>query len=179
MPAEGEKQPGLVQWITKLQTTGSLDQKRMIRFQITGVAYGDKDFMATDTFSDDLTFHVQLLSEMGKTWLQKITNEIDLCEKLSETVGYLAKDLEIARGQFGEKRQQEIVKEAKEAFYFRMDQPFDGGCMPLTRRGKKRIWRSVYGIGVTERRRRPVCWDVSWYRKPVRRPLRDVWLLLI
>ena len=124
LPAEGEKQPGLVQWITKLQTTGSLDQKRMIRFQITGVAYGDKDFMATDTFSDDLTFHVQLLSEMGKTWLQKIANEIDLCEKLSETVGYLAKDLEIAKGQFGEKRQQEIVKEAKEAFYFRMDQPF-------------------------------------------------------
>ena len=120
----GGRQPGLIRWIARLQTSNILSRKKMICFRITGVGYGDKDFFATDTFSDSLSFHMQLLDELGKTWRQRITDEIEFCEKLAMAVGRLAEALTIAAGDADERQQSEAAKTAREQFYFRLDRPF-------------------------------------------------------
>ena len=120
----GERQPGLIRWVTKLQTSNILRRGEMIRFQITGVGYGDKDFFATETFCDSLSFHALLLDELGKTWRQRITDEIGSCEKLADVVGRLARNLTIAAGGSDERYQDEAAATAREQFYFRIDQTF-------------------------------------------------------
>lgn len=122
----GERRPGVVRWIETLTHPGDeiLDRKAMIRFQITGVGYGDKDFFVADTFSDSLTFHAALLDELGRTWRQKITDEIGLCEKLAEAVGNLAQNLYIAAGGSENNGKKAAAEPARERLYFRLDQPF-------------------------------------------------------
>lgn len=114
--------PGIVRWITLLQSPSSrcLNSKTMIRFQITGVEYGDKDFFITDAFSDELSFHISLLDEMGKKWRSYVTQEISRCEQLADAIGHLANDLAIAAGTHTTAAHQN----AKEQFYFQIDQPF-------------------------------------------------------
>lgn len=122
----GGRCPGVVWWIEELihPKNAILDRKTLIRFQITGVGYGDKDFFVTDTFSDSLTFHTALLDELGRRWRQKITDEIDRCGKLAQAVGNLAKSLDIAASDPDHAGKKNSAKAAREQFYFRLDQPF-------------------------------------------------------
>lgn len=122
----GGRCPGVVWWIEELihPKNAILDRKTLIRFQITGVGYGDKDFFVTDTFSDSLTFHTALLDELGRRWRQKITDEIDRCGKLAQAVGNLAKNLDIAATDPDHAGKKNSAKAAQEQFYFRLDQPF-------------------------------------------------------
>ena len=122
----GGRCPGVVWWIEELihPKNAILDRKTLIRFQITGVGYGDKDFFVTDTFSDSLTFHTALLDELGRRWRQKITDEIDRCGKLAQAVGNLAKNLDIAATDPDHAGKKNSAKAAREQFYFRLDQPF-------------------------------------------------------
>lgn len=123
LPGGGEKQPGIVRWIEELTHPGDeiLDRKTLIRFQIAGVGYGDKDFFVTDTFSDSLTFHAALLDELGRAWRQKISEEIGRCEELAKAIGNLAQNLDIAAGGAKSDAKKET---AREQFYFRLDRPF-------------------------------------------------------
>lgn len=122
----GGRCPGVVWWIEELihPKNAILDRKTLIRFQITGVGYGDKDFFVTDTFSDSLTFHTALLDELGRRWRQKITDEIDRCGKLAQAVGNLARNLDIAASDPDHAGKKNSAKAAQEQFYFRLDQPF-------------------------------------------------------
>ena len=122
----GGRCPGVVWWIEELihPKNAILDRKTLIRFQITGVGYGDKDFFVTDTFSDSLTFHTALLDELGRRWRQKITDEIGLCEELAKAVGNLARNLDIAASDPDHASKKNSAKAAREQFYFRLDQPF-------------------------------------------------------
>lgn len=120
-----EKNPGIVQWIVKLQTARILDRNRMIRFEIVGMRYdGTSSHTVEDTFSDSLTFHAALLDELGRRWRQKITDEIGLCEKLAKAVGSLARNLDIAASDPEHAGKKNSAKAAQEQFYFRLDQPF-------------------------------------------------------
>lgn len=120
-----EKNPGIVQWIVKLQTARILDRNRMIRFEIVGMRYdGTSSHTVEDTFSDSLTFHAALLDELGRRWRQKITDEIDRCGKLAQAVGNLAKNLDIAATDPDHAGKKNSAKAAREQFYFRLDQPF-------------------------------------------------------
>lgn len=112
--------PGIVEWITTLQGEKWLERQRMIHFKRVGVAYGDKDFFVSDTFCDTLTFQMQLLNEMGRPCRKKVISEIQNCEKLAEQIGKLAKGLALAAGNEGVGS----VRDAKEQFYFEIDQPF-------------------------------------------------------
>ena len=62
---EGEsvRRPGVVRWVEMLQNDPDcpLERKRLIRFAISGMKYGDKDFFVNDSFSDSLTFQATLL----------------------------------------------------------------------------------------------------------------------
>lgn len=115
-----------MRWVEELTRSNDaiLDRKTLIRFQITGVGYGDKDFFVTDTFSDSLTFHVALLDELSRGWRKKITDEIGRCEKLAQAVGNLARNLDIAASDPDRASKKNSAKAAQEQFYFRLDQPF-------------------------------------------------------
>ncbi|MFR5932497.1 MAG: type I-E CRISPR-associated protein Cse1/CasA [Oscillospiraceae bacterium] len=114
--------PGIVRWMTLLQnpTQHCLSSKTLVRFRVTGVEYGDKDFFVTDTFQDELSFHISLLDEIGRAWRNIIKGEIHRCEQFADALGKLARDLAQAAGA-GEK---DVSQSAKEQFYFRIDQPF-------------------------------------------------------
>lgn len=118
--------PGVVQWIVLLQNPRFclLGNGSLIRFRIMGVEYGDKDFFVSDTFSDELTFHMELLGELGRRWRNTVKDEIGRCEKLAEAIGRLACDLAIAAGRDKDGSQKAAAGKAREQFYFRLDQPF-------------------------------------------------------
>ncbi len=120
-PQDGDiHTPGIVQWITTLQSGKWLERQRMIHFKSVGVTYGDTAFFVNDAFCDTLAFHIQLLDDMRKSCRKKVIVEIQNCEKLAEQVGKLAKGLALAAGNEGAGQ----VRAAKEQFYFEIDQPF-------------------------------------------------------
>ena len=119
---EGVHRPGVVCWVEALKDKrlNILDPQRKIRFRISGMQYGDKDFFVNDSFSDSLTFQAALLDEMGKAWQKRITNEIENCEKAAALVGYLAQEIATASGDKNEKAGGPV----RAQFYFLVDQPF-------------------------------------------------------
>ena len=112
--------PGVVRWQRTLRYNELLDQSRMSRFKIAGVQFGDKDFFVIDTFSDSLSFHLNLLADAGREWMEKIEAELVRTEKLAADVAQLGENLEKAAGG------KEVVqgKRMKEQFYSRIDMPF-------------------------------------------------------
>lgn len=143
--------PGVVQWIALLQNPRLqlLGSGSLIRFRIMGVEYGDKDFFIADTFSDELSFHMELLGELGRVWRNTVRDEIGHCEKLADAVGWLACDLAIAAGRDKDGSQKAAAGKAKEQFYFRLDQPFrewlgaiDPRCGEEERENIVLLWRN-------------------------------------
>ncbi len=112
--------PGVVYWQKTLQYEEKLEQTRMARFKIAGVQFGDKDFFVTDAFSDELSFHLNLLGEAGRDWLDKIEAEILQTDRVATAVTLLGKNLEKAAGGDGAAQGEKM----KEQFYGRVDVPF-------------------------------------------------------
>ena len=110
--------PGIVRWITAIQ--GFLGKNVLIRFESVGVAYGDKDFFVNDAFSDSLTFHQGLLSFAGAGTAEKLSQEVQSCEKIAGALEKLAREVAKAGGGSGDG----AAEAAKERFYFSIDQPF-------------------------------------------------------
>ena len=94
--------------------------KRLIRFAISGMKYGDKDFFVNDSFSDSLTFQAALLGELGRRWTVPIRDEIGRCERAAQYVGRLAWELSLAAGD----KNDTTAESARTQFYFTIDQPF-------------------------------------------------------
>lgn len=67
-------------------TQHCLSSKTLVRFRVTGVEYGDKDFFVTDTFQDELSFHISLLDEIGRAWRNIIKGEIHRCEQFADAL---------------------------------------------------------------------------------------------
>lgn len=112
--------PGVVYWQKTLQYEEKLEQTRMARFKIAGVQFGDKDFFVTDAFSDELSFHLNLLGEAGRDWLNKIEAEILRTDRVATAVTLLGRNLEKAAGGDGAAQGEKM----KEQFYGRVDVPF-------------------------------------------------------
>ena len=121
---EGEsvRRPGVVRWVEMLQNDPDcpLERKRLIRFAISGMKYGDKDFFVNDSFSDSLTFQATLLGELGRRWTVPIRDEIGRCEQAAQYVGRLAWELSLAAGD----KNDTTAESARTQFYFTIDQPF-------------------------------------------------------
>lgn len=121
---EGEsvRRPGVVRWVEMLQNGPDcpLERKRLIRFAISGMKYGDKDFFVNDSFSDSLTFQAALLGELGRRWTVPIRDEIGRCERAAQYVGRLAWELSLAAGD----KNDTTAESARTQFYFTIDQPF-------------------------------------------------------
>ena len=115
--------PGIITWHISLQSVGILNAQQFISYQIASVQYGDKDFFITDVFSDQLSFRLNLLSQLGLSWRCKIQNEIERCENLAHAVERLALNLRKAAGGSG-KAENSDGEKAKEQFFYRVDEPF-------------------------------------------------------
>ena len=121
---EGEnvRRLGVVRWVEMLQNGQDcpLEHKRLIRFAISGMKYGDKDFFVNDSFSDSLTFQAALLGELGRARTSAARDEIGRCEQAAQCVGRLAWELSLAAGD----KNDTTAESARTQFYFTIDQPF-------------------------------------------------------
>ena len=104
--------------------------ERPLRTQIASLVYDEKQATSLpvkNVFSDSLSMHSALLSEIGRNWRDHIENEIKLCEELAKYIGKFAQDLYVASGCSNSSRDKhyiEIPSEAKEQLYYRLDMPF-------------------------------------------------------
>ena len=122
--AEGSHIPGVVLW-TKYIKQMLPESRKLISFSIASVQYGDKDFFVNDVFSDSLTFHTDLITEIGEHWRAKITEEIEKCKKSAAALRDLAKDIELAAGSSEDTvLKRAVVERACEQYYYEIDLPF-------------------------------------------------------
>ncbi len=113
-----DHRPGIVSWLSCLNKIGIISGN--INMRITSVQYGDKDFFVTDSYTDILSFHSQLLGDKGEKWRQWIDNEIQLCDKCAYAIKNLSEDLMKAAGDSGTVSD----KGYRELFYTRLDPEF-------------------------------------------------------
>ena len=125
---KGSKQAGVIKWFRKyLHGRNMIPRSFLLRTTITAVEYGDKDFFVKNVFSDSLTMHSALLSELGADWRAKIETEIDRCGKLANAIAELAKNLYVASGGSTSKKDKhymDIPNVVKSQLYYRFDLPF-------------------------------------------------------
>ena len=125
---KGNKQAGVVRWFKNyLQGKNLIPRSFLLKTSITSVEYGDKDFFVKNVFSDSLTMHAELLSELGANWRAKIETEIDRCGKLANAIAYVAQNLYVASGGSDSKKDKhfsEIPNVVKSQLYYRFDLPF-------------------------------------------------------
>lgn len=122
--AAGSHIPGVVLW-TKYIKQMLPKSRKLISFSIASVQYGDKDFFVNDVFSDSLTFHTDLLTEIGEHWRAKITDEIKKCDESAAALRFLAKDIELAAGSAEDTvLKRAVVERAREQYYYEIDLPF-------------------------------------------------------
>jgi CRISPR system Cascade subunit CasA len=114
------RKPGVVSWVSLLQSKGIFPKNRFVTFKIVGVEYGSMTCGIVDEFSDSLEFHASLLDEIGVVWQQHICAEIVRCDQLASVVGCLGQNLDKAVGGDGKSTKEN----AKEQAYYRLDIPF-------------------------------------------------------
>jgi CRISPR system Cascade subunit CasA len=112
----GQRCPGVISWLKRVE----LDDP-ILRFQICGVKYGDKDFFVEDVFSDSLSFNASLLSKLHEDWIPRIIDELKVTDSLVREVGVLAQNIAKAAGDVDGYA---IRDDAREQAYFRLDKPF-------------------------------------------------------
>lgn len=117
------RRPGVITWNLTLQKYGILPKNKMLHLSIASLQYGDKDFFAADVFSDSLSIHLNLLSDVGERWRTHIVSEIERCDKIAGFIGSLASDLFVAAGGDTEKKAQPAAQ-AREQYYYAIDVPF-------------------------------------------------------
>lgn len=125
-PHDDDKtRPGIVAWIGYLRSMGLIDKSKYICFMICSVKYDTMKSCYEDIFSDSLTFHTDLLTELGTNWQTYITEEVANCDKLAKAMRQLAKKLELAKGSSLEKAEKcTAVESAEKQFYYEIDVPF-------------------------------------------------------
>lgn len=114
------RKPGILSWISKLQSCGIISKDRYISVQIIGIEYGTKTCGVVDEFSDALQFHISILNELGRKLQKRITDEVEHCNSLAKLVKQLAVSLDKATGGDGKN----VSMKAMEQAYYRLDIPF-------------------------------------------------------
>lgn len=122
---EEHRAPGVVTWITTLQSVRALNRNRIIRLRMAGVQYGDKDFFVEDVLSDHLDFHTELLEDAGRLWIGTIQSQIEKTEKAARLLGKLAENIFKAAGGHPDSNTQEARSHrAAQDYYATVDLPF-------------------------------------------------------
>lgn len=117
--------PGIVRWIEYLREKDCIAANMLVSFRICGVRYDTMKSCYENIFSDSLTFHTDLLTDLGRRWQNTITNEVSQCDELAKLLSSLARSLEIASGSSRETAGKSFpVQNIREQFYFSVDVPF-------------------------------------------------------
>lgn len=115
--------PGIVIWHELLSKRKILNIE-FIRYRSVGMEYSSPQTSAiVNTFEDSLSFHLNLLTELGEAWTNSITSAVRLCDEVANQVGQLAKNLVLAAGGSDSDADGDVQR-AKEQFYYRVDMPF-------------------------------------------------------
>ena len=127
--SEKTKAPGVILRMNELISSGVLDKKMLVTVSAASVIYDYKQATSLpviDTISDTLTFHAQLLQDVGYECRVMILSEIDKCEEAAKAVYWLYKQLQNACGRRDKdgKTEQSGEVNAKAQFYERIDRPF-------------------------------------------------------
>ncbi len=126
-----EIRPGVVTWCAWLKQNNHLPHDRYITFRSTCVRYDSSQFSSiTDSFSDMLSFRLNLLTDAGTSWIRIINNEIGLIDQTADEIGRLALNIAKACGQTDDSLK-EGRDSAKERFYLAIDLPFREWLMEL------------------------------------------------
>ena len=123
--------PGVVRWQALLKEGEILEEERFARFSMVGVEYkGSQKSAVVDIFSDSLSFHIDLLTEVGRHWNIAIQSEIEIIDEVAKAVGQLGEQIEKACGK-SESSKKDKKKDnnglgnwMKEQFYYRIDIDF-------------------------------------------------------
>lgn len=119
--AEYGMKPGVVDWCERLRKEKILPRKRLITFGVVCVRYDSSQSSSiTDSFADDLAFHIDLLSEAGKYWRKEIYEQIGKIDKAAYYLGLFVSDLRRADG-LDPKRDEPPVEAAKQELYYDVD----------------------------------------------------------
>ena len=113
--------PGIINWLARLRFAG-LIQSRHVQMCAVSIQYGDKDFFVVDTWEDSITLNADLLSALGDDWINRITDSLEVTDKMVYTLGSLAADIAISSGDSGGLASKR--KLAREEAYFALDMPF-------------------------------------------------------
>jgi CRISPR system Cascade subunit CasA len=120
--------PGIVDWINVLSSDTSgylLNAEKCIHFRTPGIAYADKDFFIDDIIDDTLTIHTKLLSKLAEHYVERVINQIEICDELVKQLGFLAKSIQLASGAGKEDKQPDGAKSnAMTLGYAGLDNPF-------------------------------------------------------
>ena len=128
---DDNRRPGIANWLSALQENDCLEYDRLFRFTAVSALYDSSGSSVTNTASDTLTFHADLLTKNGLAWQKRIEEQIHLCDTLAEKLGTLAGELAIAAGKREIENQKTIIpqrmqagEEAKIQFYYQIDEAF-------------------------------------------------------
>ena len=127
--SEQSRCAGIISRVRELRSRGMLEHSYMVKIITTAVIYDYKQATSLpviDVISDSLTFHSQLLEELGANWRNRINIEITKCDDAAKSVWLLYKELQYASGRKDKDGKTELSGEidAKVQFYEMIDRPF-------------------------------------------------------
>lgn len=123
---KGNECAGIIRWYKKYLSK-IIVGKNKFKTAIVSIEYDSKSSKILDYFSDSLTMHSELLSDLSADWRSTIGQEIEKCSELEKAIGYLAQSLYIASGGSTNKKDKhynETPDNAKAQLYYRLDIPF-------------------------------------------------------
>ena len=117
------RKPGIIAHIESYIDRGYLDNCFLLNVTTASVihVFGDMSFKIVDSISDELSFHSDLLMEVGEVWRYRIGNEIGKCKSAANAVNKLSINLQKSAGASGDKLSGE---DSKTQFYSMIDKPF-------------------------------------------------------
>lgn len=125
-----DRKPGVINWIKELRDKKYLPKDYTINVSTAAVIYNFKQATCLpidDVISDSLSFHADLLDEVGSKWRNRINVEIGKCEEAARLVYKLSVNLQCAAGAKepkDEKDKSVTGDKEKAQFYGLIDQPF-------------------------------------------------------
>ena len=121
------RRAGVINWYEIIFGNKCIPKTYIMKTAIASVEYGDKDFFVRNVFTDTLSMHSEILSEVGANWRSDIETEIRHCESLAYEIGKFAQNLYVASGGDNSPKNKtftELPGKVKEQLYYRLDMPF-------------------------------------------------------
>ena len=123
------RMPGVVEWVAGLKEAGLYEEKN-VKFHITGIQYGDKDFFADDIIEDSLQINAEILKDIEEAeagWTGEIVRILELTNDAVSLLGWLASSIAIAEGRTFKERdsaKRKIQEFTREQGYQKLDDVF-------------------------------------------------------